>query len=138
MSFPTIEQRMITQPSTHRLFRPEEIVNPSTAAEHIPSRVRCYLDELSMVHHNPDRFVRPTAGVVENRSFISVESSVPQRSNAGGVHTANCVKHLFAHPLSSRTRSLRHAFEHPLSSRTIRHEKKVRCAIRIEPLTPFR
>src|SRR5260370_10902735 len=89
-----------------------------------------------MIHHNPDRLVRPTAGVVENYSFISVEDRVLQRPTAGGVHAANRVKHFLAHSLGDpRTRTTGHAFEHHFPRRRISHNEEVGCAIRIEPLT---
>src|SRR6266851_9086891 len=135
-SFATVELRMLSEPGTHRFFRPEEIVNPSTASEQIPNRIRGRLDKVSVIHDERDRLVRPAAGVIQDSPLGSVEGRVLQRPSARGVRAANRVKHFLAHSLGDlRTRTTGHAFEHPFPRRRISHNEEVGCAIRIEPLT---
>jgi hypothetical protein len=62
--FATVELGMLSQPLAHRLFRPEDVVNSSAAAEQVPRRLGSHFDEFSTVHHYQDRFIRPPTRII--------------------------------------------------------------------------
>jgi hypothetical protein len=74
--FATVELRMLSEPGMHRLFRPEEIVHPSTATEQIPNRLRCQLDELPSIHDDSDRLVGPAARIVQDSPLGPIEGGL--------------------------------------------------------------